>query len=314
MRWAIVGASVAGVLGLSALGYGQVATLTRNDEQNWRQQELAFLKSVHGRIREDLAHQPAGAATLRGEDRSILQAMVAIAGQMARNEVPDDIKVLLSAAAPPNEEAALAPAEGVTPEPVASPATIDAGLSAGEGSAATPPPDGAAETPGHAGTSSQRPPRLVEPQAEMVSPTAVAEPVAGRTLVQIKTALRAEKTARGLRIWLPTVDLFGTARDTFDPSADPSFSSLAELIMAMKPREIVVIEHAGFSGEETNLAVSRGRAHAVATWLAAHIGNQRPHFVEKGSGSTGAVVLINATENPQRREQTRDMEILLRRY
>jgi len=112
MRWAIVGLATACALGVGMLLYGRIATTTRDDARDWRQSELAFLKSVHDRIQVDLAFQSAGgAASLRREDDTILRAMAAVAKQMPADSVPNDIRVLLPASDLPEEDAQAAPFE-----------------------------------------------------------------------------------------------------------------------------------------------------------------------------------------------------------
>ncbi len=316
MRWAIVGLATACAVGGGILLYSRIATTTRDDAQDWRQSELAFLKSVHDRIQVDLAFQSAGgAASLRREDDTILRAMAAVAKQMPADSVPNDIRVLLPASDLPEEDAQAAPIE-----PVAAVRSVGAATRpTGEGSTATPPPTVAV---GSEPSSPEAPPEPVVREASLSSrppKPPLPAPDAPRTLPQLEAALHAEKTDRGLRVILPADALFGAARDALDPAADPTLSNLAELIEAMQPREIVVIGHTDSSVEnDANPALSKKRAHAVAAWLAAHgPPEHQPHFVERGYARTQPPVAPNdnadGSDNTDGRQQKRRIEILLRR-
>jgi outer membrane protein OmpA-like peptidoglycan-associated protein len=225
-------------------------------------------------------------ASLRREEHSILQAMAVVVKPTSANSVPDDIRVLPASDAP-KEDALI---EAVSMERSVVPA---------EASAEAPSGPAVREV-----KSSSRPPM-----------PPLAAPAAGHTLPELEAALNAEKTDRGLRVILPANALFGTARAALDPVADPLLSSLAQLMAAMQPREIVVIGLSG--GDDANLALSKERTHAVAAWLAAHGSKHRMHFVEQGNDGTRSVAPNNnadGSESPEGQEQNYRIQILLRRH
>lgn len=202
----------------------------------------------------------------------------------------------------------------------AAPTAIAAAQLAGESSVAMPPPAVAGSEPSRASPEAPSGAVVREASSSNLPPKRVslAPPATQRTLPQLEAALHAEKTDRGLRVKLSADALFGTVRDAFDLAVDPPLSSLAELIEAMQPREIVVIGHTDASGEDdANLALSKKRAHAVAAWLGAHgPPKHQPHFVERGYGRTRPVAPndnADGSENREGRQQNRRIEILLRR-
>lgn len=315
MRWAIVGLATACAVGVGMLLYGPIATTTRNDPQNWPQRELAFLKSAHDRIQVDLASANGGSASLRREEDTILRAIAAVAKQMPAGSVPNDIRVLLPASDPPEEDAQAAPIE---PAAIAR-SVRTATPPTGEGSAATPPP---AVAVGSEPSSPEAPTEPVVREASSSSrpfkPPPLPAPDAPRTLPQLEAALHAEKTDRGLRVILPAETLFGAARDAVDPAADSTLSNLAALIEAMQPREIIVIGHIDSSIEnDANPTLSKKRARAVTAWLAAHGSPEyQPHFVERGYARTRPVAPngnAGGSDNTDERQERRWIEILLRR-
>jgi outer membrane protein OmpA-like peptidoglycan-associated protein len=310
MRRGIVSLAIACVVGVGTLGYGQIATSTRDDAQDWRHQELAFLTSVHKRIQADLANGSGdrAAASLRREEHSILVAMAAVANPMSADRVSDDVKALPASNAP--KEDALIGAASMERS------GVPAALLPGGGSPAPPPAAGAPGwVPPEASPEAPSGPAVREVKASSRPPIPpLAMPAAGHTLPELEAALNAEKTDRGLRVVLPASALFGTARAALDPAADLLLSNLAQLMAAMLPREIVVI---GPSGEDdANLSLSKERAHAVAAWLAAHGSGHRAHFVERVNDGAGSVAPNNAdgAASPEEREQNYPIQILLRRH
>ena len=137
------------------------------------------------------------------------------------------------------------------------------------------------------------------------------------TLAQLQAALRAEKTDRGLRLVLSADSLFQQKEAELDSAAEMPLTTLAELVVAIKPREIVVIGHTDSVGDDAaNLALSKQRAHAIAAWLAAHAPKMRPHFVEEGFGRTRPVAPnhnADGSDNPAGQAANRRIEVLLRR-
>ena len=137
------------------------------------------------------------------------------------------------------------------------------------------------------------------------------------TLPQLETALRAEKTDRGLRLVMPADQLFQSKQGTLDDNATTPLTALAELVSAFKPREVVVNANTDSVGDDdANLALSQQQAHAVAAWLAAHATKDRPHFSEQGFGRTRPVAPnhnADGSDNPAGRAANRRIEILLRR-
>jgi outer membrane protein OmpA-like peptidoglycan-associated protein len=342
MRGAIVGLAIACAVGAGGLVYGRMAATTQDSGEDWRQHRLAFIKSAYDRVQVDLARSAAGGAAWRGEADTILQAMAEVAKPMPADSVPSDIRVLFLASAPPEQNALAAPIEAVAIErsvevaaesalvepmpdrPIAqpqlssSPTAIAAVLAPDKASAAEPPFAVAAE-PESSATSPETPsgPVILEATSvgEQPEPSLAASD-APRTLSQLEAALHAEKTDRGLRVILPSDSLFSSIRDALDPAADPPLSSLAELIVAMAPREIVVIDHTDPSGEDAaNLTLSKKRAHAVVAWLGAHVEHQ-PHFVERGYGRNRPIAPnknADGSDNTEGHQQNRRIEILLRR-
>jgi flagellar motor protein MotB len=307
MRWGIVGLAIACAVGVGTLGYGQIATSMWDDAQDWRQQELAFLTSVHNRIEAELANRSGdrGAASLRREEHVILGAMAEVAKPMSGDRVLVDTRVVAPASDPPKEDALI---EATSMERPVAPAAFVAGAAS-----VAAPAEASAEAPSE--------PAFREAKASSRTPMPpLAVPAAGHTLPELESALNAEKTDRGLRVILPD-GVFGTARAALDPAAEPLLSNLAQLIAAMQPREIVVI---GPSGEDdadlapsAKPALSKERAHAVAAWLAAHGSKNRAHFVERGNDGTQPVAPNNkadGSERPQEREQIYPIQILLRRH
>ena len=138
------------------------------------------------------------------------------------------------------------------------------------------------------------------------------------TLSQLETALRAEKTDRGLRLVVPADQLFQPKQGTLDDNAVTPLAAIGELVTAFKPREIVVIGNTDSVGDDdANLALSQQQAHAVAAWLAAHDTKDRPHFIEQGFGRTRPVAPnhnADGSDNPAGRAANRRIEILLRRH
>lgn len=312
MRWGIVGLAIAGAAGVGTLGYGQIANSTRDDAQDWRQQELAFLSSVHNRIEGDLANSSAerGVTSLRWEEHSILEAMAVVAKPNSADGVSDDIRVLSPVSDAPKEDALI---DAVSLERPVAPAAL---LAAGDSVAAPPAAVATGAIPAEASAESQSEPAIREANASNRTPMPPpAVPAAGHTLPELETALNAEKTDRGLRVILPASALFGTSRAALDPAADPLLASLAQLTAAVLPREIVVI---GPSGEDdAGLALSKERAHAVAAWLATHGSKPRPRFVERGGDGTRPGAPNNnadGSESPEAREQNNRIQILLRNH
>jgi outer membrane protein OmpA-like peptidoglycan-associated protein len=311
MRRGIISLAIACVVGAGTLGYGQIATFTRDDAQDWRHQELAFLMSVHKRIQTDLANGSGdrGAASLRREEHSVLEAMAAVANPMSADKASDDVRVLLPASDAPKEGP---PIEAASVERSVAPGA----LLPGGGSVAPPPAAVAAElVPPEASPEAPSEPAVREVAASGPPPLSpLAVPAAAHTLPELEAALNAEKTDRGLRVVLPASALFGAAGAALDPAADPVLSNLARLMAAMLPREIVVIGASG--ADDTSLSLSKERAHAVAAWLAAHGSEHRAHFVERVNGGTGSVAsnTANGAAGPEEREQNYPIQILLRRH
>jgi len=214
-----------------------------------------------------------------------------------------------AAAAPANSRAAVAPiirshlsqaVVTVVPAPQAA---------AGPGATAPPPP--VPSPPSATPVSS-----AARPPASAGNP-APAKDAAPKSLPQLEAALHAEKTDRGLRLVVPADLLFSVQQGGLEGVAVPPLATLAELVAAVQPREVVVIGHTDSSGEDdANLALSKERAHAVAAWLAAHAPKQRPHFVEEAYGRTRPVAPnhnADGSDNPDGRASNRRIEILLRR-
>jgi outer membrane protein OmpA-like peptidoglycan-associated protein len=312
MRWGIVSLAIACAVGVGTLGYGQIATSTRDGAHDWQQQELAFLSSVHKRIETDLANRPGdrGVASLRWEEHSILEAMAVVAKPMSADRASDEIKVVSPASDAPRGDAMI---DAVSMERPVVPAAL---LAAGDPVATPPAAVAVGATPADASAEAPSEPTIREARASSRPPMPpLAAPAGGHTLPELEAALNAEKTDRGLRVILPANALFGASRAALDPAADPLLSSLAQLTAAMLPREIVVI---GASGEDdANLALSKERAHAVAAWLAAHAPKLRPRFIERGNdGTHSGATNINAdgSESPETREQNNWIQILLRHH
>jgi outer membrane protein OmpA-like peptidoglycan-associated protein len=137
------------------------------------------------------------------------------------------------------------------------------------------------------------------------------------TVAQLEAALKAEKTDRGLRLVLPADSLFQSKQGELDTAAATPLTTLAALVAAFRPREIVVIGHTDSVGDDAaNLALSKQRAHAVAAWLSAHERNAKPHFITEGFGRTRPVAPnhnADGSDNPTGRAANRRIEILLRR-
>jgi flagellar motor protein MotB len=302
MRWAVV-SLVACAVAVGILAHGQIAVITR-DELDWRQRELAFLKSVHNRLQAELANAPAagGAASLRREDDSILEAMAMLAEPMAADSVPNDARVF-PPSDPPKENAPNLDA-------TASERLVGAAaLVAREDSVATPPVPLATGLVAADASSEARLGSVVR-DLERSSRPPVATAVAQHSLPQLESALHAERTDRGLRVMLPTNALFGEAGAALDSAPDPLLSSLAELTAAMQPREIVVIGPFGEEGLSPGL--SKDRVHAVAAWLTAHGPKHRTHLVEQTRTRPAATnSRTGGPEGLDGREQ--NIEILLRR-
>jgi flagellar motor protein MotB len=315
-----------------------MAVTTQDDAEDWRPHRLAFLKSAYDRVQMDLARSATGGTAWREESDTILRAMAEIAKPMTADSVPSDIKALLLASAPPEQIAPAVPTEAVPteklvdtdaesamveplPRPIAqrqlseSSAAAAAVLAPGE-AAAFQLPLAVAKEPEPTATSAETSSRLVGLEATSV----VEQPeppltVSGtpRPLSELEAALRAEKTDRGLRVMLPSDTLFDSTSNALDPAANSSLSSLAELIAAMAPREIVVIGHTDLSGENA-VRLSKREAHAIVTWLEAHVEYQ-PRFVEPGHGRTRPVAPnknADGSDSAEWRKKNR-IEILLRR-
>lgn len=311
MRWSIVGLATACVVAFTTLVYGWIPAMPRNHEQDWRQRELAFLKSVHDRMQAEIARPSAAAESLRREYRSVVQAMAEVAKPMPPDRVPDNIKMLLTASdfSKEKENAVASQIEGVVPPSSVGSTDAREGSGAGASTDVVAPPQPAS-------ASSIRGAPVVIAARPTNQPSRV-EPAATRTLTQLEETLHAEKTDRGLRIRLPADVLFGTARDTLDSAADQSLSSVVELIIAMQPREIIVVGHTDASiKRDADLALSKERAHAVSNWLKAHGLGDRPRLVAQGYGGTrplGPNEKADGSDNPKGREQNSRIEILLRR-
>jgi flagellar motor protein MotB len=105
-------------------------------------------------------------------------------------------------------------------------------------------------------------------QDPLISPRA-------HTLSQLKAAVRAEKTDRGLRVILHSDKLFGSSADTLSEEiADRDLKIISELLAAQRWRQIIVIGH------EDKEQLAKQRANAVSAWLQAHASQHRPDFVE----------------------------------
>src|SRR5882762_1844860 len=116
MRGAIVGLAIACAVGAGGLVYGRMAATTEDGGQDWRQHRLVFLKAAYDRVQVDLARSAEGGAAWRGEADTILQAMAEVTKPMPADSVPSDIRVLLLASAPPEQDALAAPIEAVAIE------------------------------------------------------------------------------------------------------------------------------------------------------------------------------------------------------
>jgi outer membrane protein OmpA-like peptidoglycan-associated protein len=156
-------------------------------------------------------------------------------------------------------------------------------------------------------------PRPATP-AETTAPPAI--PHKPLSLAELETALRTEKTDRGLRLVMPADALFQAKQGELDDAAATPLATLTALVEAVRPREIVVIGHTDSVGDDdANLALSKQRAHAVAAWLAAHDSKARPHFAEQGYGRTRPVAPnhnADGSDNPAGRAANRRIEIFLR--
>jgi outer membrane protein OmpA-like peptidoglycan-associated protein len=134
---------------------------------------------------------------------------------------------------------------------------------------------------------------------------------------QLEAALHAAKTDRGWRILLSADRLFGSSRDELDAAADPLLAQLAELIVATRPREVIVAGHTdSANSDDDNRAMSADRAHAVAAWLAVHTAKPRPHYVEQAFGRTRPLAPnhnADGSDNPDGRASNRRIEVWLRR-
>jgi outer membrane protein OmpA-like peptidoglycan-associated protein len=152
------------------------------------------------------------------------------------------------------------------------------------------------------------------PPSLLHKPSPVRTP---KTVPQLETALHAARAERGLRIILPADTLFGSAPDTLDPAALPLLDDVAALIAATHPHAVVVAGHTDASGDDDrDLALSKERAHAVATWLEAHTRKMHPRVVEKSYGRTRPMAAnheADGSDNPAGRAQNRRVEVMLRR-
>lgn len=218
-----------------------------------------------------------------------------------------------AAALPEHSRAAVAPlprshlSEEAAPVAAAPPALSEA-------PGATPaPPLPASPPPPSAGATAASP---AAPAA--ATPPAPAKAHKPMTLAQLEAALRAEKTDRGLRLVLPADALFQSKQGELDDNAVTPLTTLAELVAAIKPHEIVVVGHTDSVGDDAaNLALSKQRARAIAAWLAAHAPKARPHFIEEGYGRTRPVAPnhnADGSDNPEGQAANRRIEILLRRH
>ncbi len=288
MRWVIIGSAVVCAMATGAVGYRTAATMaTMSDEpETWRQRELTFLKSVHDRIEADLAHRSGdGEASLRQEEHAVVEAMTTTASRMAADQIHTEIKKVLTATAPPKEDAPAAPDNAKVPPPE--------GL--------FPPADEVATTPTPAIADAAE--RSLEEPAPL--PLAPAEQP---DLAQLAAAAHADKTKRGVRIRMPAAVLFGPAGETLDSRADERLSAVAELVAAMEPREIVVI------GRGDTVDLARQRAHAVAVWLTAHrLPAAAPHLVEQADKPLPVGDSTEESDMPAKRPPPGSIEILLRR-
>jgi outer membrane protein OmpA-like peptidoglycan-associated protein len=318
MHWSVVGLGITCAIALGALVFGRPASTSQEEEQTWRQRELAFLVSAHERVRAELEHQPNAVESLRSEERAIVYSIATVAKSMPPESLPANVKLLLTPIEPAKDNTAPSPVR-VIPSAVAvgSPVVI-AALDGAEGpaprsasGAATAPQPVVAsinEDPIRPAAVDKNPPNQ-RPRAELNTP---------RSQAQLEEALRAEKTDRGLRIRLPADALFGMTREATVTAADPSLSGVVKLIAAMRPREVVVVGHSDAStSADADLALTKKRARAVSAWLKAHGLNDEPHLVVQGYGGTLPVAPnenADGSDNPDGRQQNRRIEILLRRH
>ena len=231
-----------------------------------------------------LRAQPEAAA-----DRSAMPAdSRASVTPIARSQLTPEARV--AAATAPVVRPAEAPASATAPAPASPPR---ARASAPEAPPASAPPNAPAAAAAH-------PP----------NPTP-------RTATELHTALRPEKTDRGLRLVVASDTLFEPTGKTLRGGADQTLENLAALIAAEQGREVVVIAHTdGMGNDDDNLALSEERARTVAGWLKSHAAKPPPRFVEKSFGRTRPVAPNRNAEgedNPEGRAQNRRIEILIRR-
>ncbi|MGE5270651.1 MAG: OmpA family protein [Thiohalocapsa sp.] len=257
----------------------------------------------------------------RGIDTGGVLRLISNRGTAGTPDNPYDTMPVLRVTAPVEPAAATLPGHShaaVTPLPQSQlspivPAMASAASDAPRRPAAAPPPAASAPT--------EPPPPPPAPTEPLPPPPVADQPAATRegpaSLAQLEAALHAAKTDRGLRLVLPADALFQPRQREFDAAAAAPLASLAALVAAARPREIVVIGHTDSSGDDdANLALSKAQAHAVAAWLKAHAPPQhRLRFVEEGYGRTRPVAPnhnADGSDNPAGRASNRRIEILLR--
>ena len=110
MRSGAIGLLAVAGLALSLfVGWNWPASLSADagDAQRWQVRELLFLKAAYDRMQDDLARDLEGSASLRDEQKRVMQRMAETATLVPPDAVPAEIgRLLASAAAPPQTETA----------------------------------------------------------------------------------------------------------------------------------------------------------------------------------------------------------------
>ena len=128
MRYALFAAALACSAAVATAVLAGIAAPVSQDRQDWRRQQLVFLKAAYDRMETDLQSRPSASSipSLRREQASLLQRMADIAKPLPADQLPDGVRSLLPAAtaskpvaalAAPVEAAVAASAQGGGPTP-----------------------------------------------------------------------------------------------------------------------------------------------------------------------------------------------------
>jgi outer membrane protein OmpA-like peptidoglycan-associated protein len=124
-----------------------------------------------------------------------------------------------------------------------------------------------------------------------------------------------QETPRGTSLTVQNDVLFDFDKAELRPEAAEALGRVADIIRQRRPRAVLVVGHTdSVGGDDYNDQLSRRRAEAVRSWLAANGGGLPPLRAEgRGEGEPVAPNSQDGRDNPEGRQKNRRVEVLLER-